>query len=161
MDTEQFKAFCKQKFEKHGFKKEKKYFYRIGKDLLCGIDLQRSNFGPQYYINYFYWLDKNWDSKELPSYYDSDIDGRISAMSKTMTYQGKHFMTVQIEYGEYTEEELRTYFDKAFEEEILPPIIYGKKYILDNLGKIYELTLNQEAVLQKLQEWKSKLGKLE
>jgi len=73
-------------------------------------------------------------------------------MSKTMTYQGSHFMTDQIEYTEYTEEELRPYFEKAFTEEILPPLILGKKYVYENLGRIYHLTLNQEEVLRKLQE---------
>ena len=35
-----------------------------------------------------------------------------------------------IEYEEYTEDELRPYFDKEFEERILPPVYQGKKYIL-------------------------------
>ena len=151
MDTKQFKSFCRLEFEKQGFRKAKKYYYRIGKDLMCGIDLQRSNFGPEYYINYFYWIGDNWDEKALPSYYDSDIDGRITAMSKTMTYQGSHFLTVQIEYTMYTEDELRPYVEKAFAEEILPPLVLGKKYIYENLGKRYSLTLNQEEVLRKLQ----------
>lgn len=56
-----------------------------------------------------------------------------------------------IEYEEYTEDELRPYFDKEFEERILPPIYQGKKYILDNLGKFYSLTLNKEEVMKKLQ----------
>ena len=55
------------------------------------------------------------------------------------------------EDDEYTEEELRPYFDRAFEEEILPPVNHGKSFILDNLGKIYSLTLHKEEVMQKLQ----------
>ena len=73
------------------------------------------------------------------------------AMSKTQTVRGKHFLTSAIEYEEYTEEELRPYFDRAFEEEILPPVNHGKSFILDNLGKIYSLTLHKEEVMQKLQ----------
>ena len=64
---------------------------------------------------------------------------------------GKQFLTSAIEYEEYTEEELRLYFDKEFEERILQPIHEGKKYILDNLGKLYSLTLRKEEVMQKLQ----------
>ncbi|MBQ8322322.1 MAG: hypothetical protein IJX92_08185, partial [Clostridia bacterium] len=67
------------------------------------------------------------------------------------TFQGKQFVTAQVEYEEYTEEELRPYFDRAFEEEILPPVKQGKSFILDNLGKIYSLTLHKEEVMQKLQ----------
>ena len=72
-------------------------------------------------------------------------------MSRKQTFQGKQFMSAQVEYEEYTEEELRPFFDKEFEERILPPIHQGKKYILDNLGKLYSLTLRKEEVMQKLQ----------
>lgn len=71
----------------------------------------------------------------LPDYYNSDIEERILAMSKTKTVHGECFLTAMIEYEEYTEDELRPYFDKEFEERILPPVYQGKKYILDHLGK--------------------------
>ncbi|MBR6635348.1 MAG: hypothetical protein IKL41_06975 [Clostridia bacterium] len=83
--------------------------------------------------------------------YDSDIQGRITVLSKTQTVNGKTFLTPLIEYEEYTEDELRSFFDKEFEEKILPPIVYGRKYILDNIDKLYFLSLNKEAVLKKLQ----------
>lgn len=152
MDKQQFKNFCKTEFQKRGFQKIKKIFYLVGKDLLCGIDLQKSNYANDYYINYFYFLGDYHGVTTYPDYYDSDIEDRIAVMSKTMTYQGSHFMTAQIEYEEYTEEELRVYFDKAFNEVILPPIYCGKKYILDNLGSLYSLTFNREEVMRKLQE---------
>ena len=60
-------------------------------------------------------------------------------------------MTDQVEYEEYTEDELRPYFDREFEERILPPIKQGKKFILENLNQSYSLTLNQEEVMRKLQ----------
>ena len=60
-------------------------------------------------------------------------------------------MTSQIEYEEYTEEELRKFFENEFKEKILPPIKQGKKYILSKLDQIYFLTLNQENVRKKLE----------
>ena len=60
-------------------------------------------------------------------------------------------MTSMIEYTEYTEKELRNYFEKEFNKVVLPPIFIGKKYILDNLNSLYSLTLNKEQVLSKLQ----------
>lgn len=72
-------------------------------------------------------------------------------MSKKQTFQGKCFMTDQVEYEEYMEDELRPFFDREFEEKVLPPIIQGKKYIWDNLNTLYFLTLNQEEVKRKLQ----------
>ena len=86
----------------------------------------------------------------LPDYYDSDIEEKILAMSKTKTVHGECFLTAMIEYEEYTEDELRPYFDKEFEERILPPVYQGKKYILDHLGSLYSLTLRKEEVMRKL-----------
>ena len=126
-------------------------FYLTGRDLLCGIYLQKSNYGDIYYINYCYFIGEFEDIKNYPTHYESDIQERVLAMSKTSTVRGKHFITSQIEYNEYTEDELRSYFDKEFEERILPPVYQGKKYILDNLGKLYSLTLRKEEVMLKLQ----------
>ena len=151
MNKNEFKLFCKKEFEKWGFKKQKKAFYLNGNDLLCGIDLQKSNYGDVYYVNFYYFIGKYESTTNYPVYYDSDVDGRIVAMSKKQTINGEHFLTSSIEYEEYTQEELRPYFDKDFEERILPPLYQGKKYILDNLGKLYSLTLNQEEVMRKLQ----------
>ena len=118
---------------------------------MCGIELQKSNYSNSYYINYYFFLGNFDDTNDYPVCYDLDVQGRIAAMSKTHTIDGKHFRTSAIEYEEYTEDELRPYFDKAFEERILPPVYQGKKYILDNLGKLYSITLNKEEVMKKLQ----------
>ena len=150
MDKTQFKAFCKKEFEARGFKRQKNIFYLSGRDVLCGIVLQKSNYGEIYYINYYFFIGEFRSINNYPTHYESDVYGRILAMSKTSTIRGEHFVTAQIEYKEYTEEELRPYFDKAFEEKILPPIQQGKKYILENLGKLYSTPLNKEEVMQKL-----------
>lgn len=152
MDKKAFISFCKKEFEAHGFKKNNKKFYLSGHDLLCGIDLQKSNYSSSYYINYSFFLGKCNQAVDYPVSCASDIQGRIVVMSKTQTIKGKRFLTAMIEYEEYTEEELHLYFKKAFEEKILPPIFQGKKYILDNLGKLYTLTLHKETVMQKLLE---------
>lgn len=150
MEKNEFKEFCKNEFEARGFKKQKNMFYLTGQDLLCGIYLQKSNYGDFYYVNYCYFIGEHDDIKKYPTHYESDIQERFSAMSKTSTVQGKHFITAQIEYKEYTKEDLRPYFDKEFEERILPPVHQGKKYILENLGKLYSLTLRKEEVMRKL-----------
>lgn len=72
-------------------------------------------------------------------------------MSKTMSFQGKSFLTAQIEYEAYTEDELRPFFEREFETKVLPPIKNGRKFISENLDKLYFLTLNQEEVKEKLQ----------
>lgn len=151
MDKKQFVAFCKREFEARAFIKINKAFYLVGHDVLCGIDLQKSNYGEVYYINYYYFIGEFENIVNYPTHYESDIQGRIAVISKKQTFQGRRFMTGQIEYKEYTEEELRTCFAKEFEERILPPVHIGKKYILENLGKLYFLTLHKEEVMRKLQ----------
>ena len=151
MDKKQFKEFCKKEFKARGFKQQKNAFYLAGHDLLCGIDLQRSNFGDVYYVNFYYFIGQFENVTHYPTHYESDIQERIIVMSKKQTIQGERFMTDQVEYEEYTEDELRPYFDREFEERILPPIKQGKKFILENLNQSYSLTLNQEEVMRKLQ----------
>ena len=151
MDKNEFKAFCKNEFKARGFCKIKKAFYLKGKDLLCGIELQKSNFSNSYYVGFYFYIGEFNNTSTYPVCYDLDVQSRIRVMSKTQTIDGKHFPTAAIEYEEYTEEELRPYFDKEFEKRILPPIHQGKKYILDNLGKLYSLTLHKEEVIKKLQ----------
>lgn len=151
MDKKQFKEFCKKEFEARGFKKVKNVFYLSGCDLLCGIDLQKSNYGDVYYINYFYFIGEFKNIANYPTPYESDIQDRIAVMSKKETFHGECFMTALVEYEEYTENELRPFFEKEFEKKIMPPINQGKKYILDNLNSLYFLTLNQEEVMRKLQ----------
>ena len=151
MDIKQFKDFCKKELELRGFEKIKKMFYCLGKDVLCGIELQKSNYGNRYYVNYYFFIGNFNIAIEYPERYDLDVQGRIVVMSKSQTVGGKHFLTSMIEYEEYTEEELRLYFDKEFEKKIIPPIRQGKTYILENLGKLYSLTLRKEEVMRKLQ----------
>ena len=122
-----------------------------GADLLCRINLQKSNYGNVYYVNYQYFIGDFDDSINYSSLEECDIEGRIIVLSKKETFQGKSFMTPQIEYEEYTEEELRKFFENEFKEKILPPIKQGKKYILSKLDQIYFLTLNQESVRKKLE----------
>lgn len=142
MDKEQFKTFCKKEFELRGFKKIKNVFYFLGKDVLCGIDLQKSYYGDVYYINYYFFIGDYSNELFYPTYADSDIQGRMHVMSKKQTNHGKHFITDQIEYIEYAEDDLRSFFENEFTKIILPPVYQGKKYILNNLNKLYFLTLN-------------------
>ena len=50
-------------------------------------------------------------------------------MSKKRTYQGNVFMSPQIEYEEYENEELGMYFQQNFDEWIIPAIEEGLDYI--------------------------------
>ena len=149
MDKNDFKKFCFEQFKKRGFVKHKNMFYRQGKDVLCGLLLQKSDFGPAYYINYYFYIGV-FNESGYPTRYDLDVQGRVIVLSKKQTIDGENFSTSMIHYEEYSETELIDFFDKAFEEFILPPIFQGKKYILNNLNEKYFLTLRKEEVMSKL-----------
>ena len=125
MTKQEFKEYVHKECLKRGFIKVRNSFFLLGTDLLCGVSLQKSNYGNVFYVNFDFYLGDYQNIKKYPSQYESDIGGRITVMSKTQTYQGKHFMTSLIEYEEYTEDELQSYFDKAFDELIIPPVLNG------------------------------------
>ncbi len=152
MDSKQFKIFCENEFKNKGFKKNKKAFYLFGKDVLCGIDWQRSRYSNSYYVNYYFFIGDFSSRKNLPLYYESDIQGRIKVLSKEQNFQAKQFMTPLIEYEKYTENELKDYFDFEFENVILPPIIRGKEYILHNLNSKYFSIHSTEVIVKKIKD---------
>lgn len=80
MDKKQFKEFCQNEFKARGFKKQRNVFYLAGHDLLCGIDLQKSNYGDVYYVNYFYFIGEFKNITDYPTPYESDIEGRITTI---------------------------------------------------------------------------------
>ena len=80
-------------------------------------------------------------------------------MSKEM-YQGQPYETDGIDYMFYTADELRPYFEKAFREYIMPPIIHGKKCLYEQTKQVrsqYEMLYyppmdcRKEDVIRKLQ----------
>ncbi len=91
--------------------------------------------------------------KKYPTIYDSDVYKRIGVLTKE-----DKTLTGLIDYELYTPDELRPYFDKAFEEHIMPAIHYGKSYILKEADYYYHLFADDEweEFLEKL---KRRLGK--
>ena len=130
MTKQEFRDFCHEEFIKYGFKKRKSMYYLKGKDLLGGLYLQKS-MAEAYYVEFDFFIGEFNDVKSYPTKYDSDIHSRIEVLSKD-TINGEHFMDACIEYGLYTKEELEPYFTQTFEKYIMPPILEGKKNILEN-----------------------------
>ncbi len=154
MDSKEFKKFCKDEFAKRGFRKVKSDFYCQGNGVLCSLYLQHSDFGPMYYLNFYFYIG-DFTGKEYPSRYDYDFYGRIAFMSKTSTINGgKTFLGGLIEYNYYTEDELRLYIDKGFEEKISPVLEHGKEEIVLLLkqDKCHANILREEETLDKLKD---------
>lgn len=150
MNKQEFKNFCHEEFTKRGFKKRKSMYYLKGKELLCGLYLQKS-MAEAYYVEYDFFLEEYNDVKSYPSTYEADIGIRMEVLSKD-TFEGEYFMDACIEYELYSEEEIKPYFDRIFERHILPPILEGKKYILANKEFYFKSLFPEEinSVLEKL-----------
>lgn len=149
MNKQEFKEFCHQEFTKRGFKKRKSMYYLNGKDLLGGLYLQKS-MCDAFYIEFDFFIGK-YDDKSHPTHYESDLFNRFVVLSKT-TYKGEYFMNSCIEYELYSKEELQPYFDETFDKYILPPILEGKKHILENLDYYFDAIFpkDRQKILDKL-----------
>ncbi|MBQ9797118.1 MAG: DUF4304 domain-containing protein [Clostridia bacterium] len=88
MDYQEFKSFCATEFKKRGFKKRRNAYYKYGNEVLCVMDLQKSNYGACCYVNYSFFLGRFVDEAQYPGIYGSDVSGRITALSKTQTIKG-------------------------------------------------------------------------
>ena len=76
----------------------KKGYYLNGKNgVLCAVFLQHSDYGNEYYINYYFFLGEYEDVKTYPMNYELDVQGRILVMSKNKKKQGENFVTPMIE----------------------------------------------------------------
>ena len=133
MTKDEYKKFCHEEFEKHGFRKTRGMYYRNSQhDLLCALKLQGS-FDTGCYINCYYFIGKFENPKEYPKREEYDLYGRPVNVPSKDTYRGQYFMTPLIVYKHYTKEEIKPYFDKAFEEVIMPPIMSGKQELIKRI----------------------------
>lgn len=164
MDTKNFKNLCDRLLKKYGFKKKKTMYYKDSNDgIRCGVYLQRSYYGKVYYFNYYYFLD-NSDVKVFPQYFEADVYGRITVLSKIKDWDDNYHQTALIEYELYEEKELEGYLEKGIQDEILLPVKKGRQVIYDMVKSgiciIYKFrSKEEEEVMQKLYDLKTGEGK--
>lgn len=163
MDTKNFKNLCDRLLKKYGFKKKKTMYYKDSNDgIRCGVYLQRSYYGKVYYFNYYYFLD-NSDVKVFPQYFEADVYGRITVLSKIKDWDDNYHQTALIEYELYEEKELEEYLEKGIQDEILLPVKKGRQVIYDMVKSgiciIYKFrSKKEEEVMQKLYDFKTGEG---
>ena len=163
MDTKNFKNLCDRLLKKYGFKKKKTMYYKDSNDgIRRGVYLQRSYYGKVYYFNYYYFLD-NSDVKVFPQYFEADVYGRITVLSKIKDWDDNYHQTALIEYELYEEKELEEYLEKGIQDEILLPVKKGRQVIYDMVKSgiciIYKFrSKEEEEVMQKLYDFKTGEG---
>lgn len=151
MTKQEFRDFCNEEFLNRGFKKRKSMYYLKGKDILCGLYLQKS-IGDAFYVEYDFFIGEYDDVKKYPTKYEADISMRIPVLSKA-TVNGERFMGALIEYERYTTEELKLYFDKEFKEHIIPVLCEGKERLISDLNYFMVEMFKEDraAIIEKLQ----------
>ena len=60
--------------------------------------------------------------KVFPQYFEADVYGRITVLSKIKERDGNYHQTELIKYELYEEKELEEYLEKGIQDEILLPI---------------------------------------
>jgi len=156
MTNQEFKEFCQAECIKRGFKKKKNMYYLAGAEVLCGIALQKSNYGACYYVEYNFFIGKYDDPSHYPSHYEADIYHRIAVLSKD-TINGKHFMDALIEYEKYDINEIKPYFEQVFDEYILPPVLEGVSAFLEKKSHYFKSVFPEDydKVMGKIQKIKA------
>ena len=150
MTKQEFLDFCHEEFTKRGLKKRKKTYYLNGEGILVGLYLQKS-MAEAYYVEFDFFIGEFKNPKLYPTTYESDYYGRVCVLSKDID-EGDYYMTALIEYELYTPEELKPYFDKAFDEFIMPPLLEGKETVLKIMEYYDDYTLEEkENIIKKLQ----------
>ncbi len=160
MTKEEFKTFCKDEFARRGFRKHKNAYYLKGPDGdLCCLFLTKSNYGPSYYVDCRYNI-QSPDDTNLPPYHDTDMQiWGIRVMTKSEHDQsGNTFLSSMIDYEDFTADELKVFFDKDFEEHIMPVIHGGREYVKNNLDKFSLHVLRGERAKQKYSA--TKIGRI-
>lgn len=119
-------------------------------------------YGKVYYFNYYYFLD-NSDVKVFPQYFEADVYGRITVLSKIKDWDDNYHQTALIEYELYEEKELEEYLEKGIQDEILLPVKKGRQVIYDMVKSgiciIYKFrNKEEEEVMQKLYDFKTGEG---
>ena len=109
----------------------------------------------------FYFLD-NSDVKVFPQYFEADVYGRITVLSK-IKENNSYYQTELIEYELYEEKELEEYLEKGIRDEILLPVKKGRQVIYDMVKSgiciIYKFrSKEEEEVMQKLYDFKTGEG---
>lgn len=147
MELDVFKKFLNKYLKEKKFEKIKSKYYLNGEKFLCMIDIQKSCYGPTYYINYSFFLGKF----EKPYAINQEsVETYTPYVGSRFYFTDKH--KYSCDYLDYTEDELTKIFDSNFCERIIPPFNEGKKYLLKHFGTLYTSFLLDERVMPYLKD---------
>ena len=147
MELDVFKKFLHKYLKENGFTKVKSKYYLIGDKFTCMIDLQKSYYGPTYYVNYTFFLGEFENPTDI---IQDNMDTYSPNVGSRFYFTGKD--AYSCDYLDYDEEKLKALLDKNFNERIIPPFKEGKKYLLKHFGTLYTSFLLDERVMPFLED---------
>ncbi|MBU5363430.1 DUF4304 domain-containing protein [Enterococcus raffinosus] len=118
MENKDFKLIVKSILEDNGFSFRRNTYYQDSKELIVCIDLQKSNFSKNYYINYGFLIKELHPDVKYPKTHTSDITGRF------FIEDGRD----EFEIDSLTAEEIQRSIQKELDKNILPTLKEGISY---------------------------------
>ena len=147
MELDVFKNFLHKYLTEKGFEKIKSKYYLKGEKFLCMIHFYRSNYGPTYYFDYYFFLGE----------FEKSYAINQESVETYTPYVGSRFYFTEkdkysCDYLEYDAEKLKALLDKNFAERIIPPFEQGKKYLKEHFGTLYTSLLFDERFMPFLED---------
>lgn len=135
MENTEFKAILHDILKENGFEKIKNKYYKQGNGFLCEIYLQKSYYGPVFYVNFDFYLgefEKPYaiNRTDVKAYTPS-VDGRFCFGD------GKY----GCEYPLWKPEQLTPVLLENMQRVILPPFDIGMQYLREHYGTVYVSSL--------------------
>lgn len=147
MELDVFKKFLHKYLKEKGFEKIKSKYYLKSEKFLCMIHFYRSNYGPTYYFDYYFFLGE----------FEKPYAINQESVETYTPYVGSRFYFTEkdkysCDYLEYDAEKLKALLDKNFAERIIPPFEQGKKYLKEHFGTLYTSLLFDERFMPFLED---------
>ena len=111
MDRKEFELFLSGLFKPYGYRKKGNYWFADGEKISKVINLQKSNFGNVYYINYGYVLNNLRDQVSL-SGYKTHISSGLSSLDNAENQQIIRLLDFTNNLDDEVRKNLLTYYAK-------------------------------------------------
>ena len=145
MEKKEFKQSFVKILKRHGFQKQKTWFYKDYDEIMIVVWLQKSDYADYYYIGYGYVIKAFNDSTDFSADISVDVGSRVVIVPEKYD---------RIEYREIEKEFFEESFDKAVREDILPKEGENiREWFIAQIPEYFMDHGNIKAYLQSLGRW--------
>lgn len=137
MEDKEFRSIVHKVLKENGFEKVKNRYYRSEKEFLCEIYLQKSIYGPVFYLNYDFML----GNFEKPYVFSNESGSAYTPRVGSRFYFGKK-NGYACSFQDWNQEQVLSAIMDNIKQSILPPFDLGKQYLQEHYGTLYEAYIN-------------------